>query len=285
MSEMELGKTHVDALVTAALAWSEHSVGYDRFQRYEFVDPFPESPTYGQRTALTEATADLAGRALWTPLAVLTAIDCYEYNTPSPDECDDDAEGLAVGEAARGLTTWLRGQALGNLPAQPHRAALWPIEDRDVFLPVQGEEPRPPRHDVFAVLRNEYPAPISYGGQVYPSVVHAYWALAVTDEGLREAIRAAPGPREVKELVSFVHVRDTWQFESAGVLAALMRAKFEQHPDLAERLVSMGVGGPFHAERHADGWLHEPLTPHLTSTLLVVIRGELAARRAGHTFL
>jgi len=319
MSEMDLGKTHIDALMTAALAWSETFVGDEDHRRFRYVDPFPESPTYGRTRTLSEDTADQVGRALRTwnfehfwwdvsdeeieedtggdssretvrnyvfeplpgrpdPVAVLTAIDCYDYNTPSPADGEGGADDEAIGETARGFITWLRGAALHNLPSPDHPAALWPILDRDVFLPTDGVEPRTPVGDHQEAFRNEYPAPVEFGGVGYPSVIHAYWALAVEDDDLRAAIRSAPGPRDCKALASG-HARPWWRRETPGVLAALMRAKYDQHPHLAQALLATGESSFFPGERHADGWL-DTGTPGLTSTLLQIIRGELAARRS-----
>ena len=41
------------------------------------------------------------------------------------------------------------------------------------------------------VLRNEWPAPIEIDSVSYPTVVHAYWALAAADPAAAAQIRAA----------------------------------------------------------------------------------------------
>ncbi|NNN32135.1 NADAR family protein [Streptomyces sp. S3(2020)] len=73
----------------------------------------------------------------------------------------------------------------------------------------------PERLDLF-VLRNDYPAEIHYAGVTYPSVHDGYWALAESHQG------------------------DDWPDVRLAVMAGLLRAKFTQHPDLAEILLATG---------------------------------------------
>ncbi|MDN3022065.1 NADAR family protein [Streptomyces sp. S.PB5] len=73
----------------------------------------------------------------------------------------------------------------------------------------------PEELDLF-VLRNNYPAEIHYAGATYSSVHDAYWTLAERHQG------------------------DDWPDVRLAVMAGLLRAKFTQHPDLAEFLLDTG---------------------------------------------
>ncbi|MDX2964609.1 NADAR family protein [Streptomyces acidiscabies] len=91
------------------------------------------------------------------------------------------------------------------------------------------------------VLRNDYPAPVEYGGVVYPTVLHGYWALSAADPVDRAAIRGARDGRGAREAGGRAVRRADWGAVRLAVMAGLLRAKFEQHPSLAEVLV--GTGG------------------------------------------
>lgn len=127
------------------------------------------------------------------------------------------------------------------------------------------------------VLRNEYPSPLEIGGVTYPTVLQAYWALAVTDEAVREAVLAAEPARLVPGIVKNAAVRDGWPQARVAVMARLLRAKFSQNPGLAAVLVATGearilfqdVGSLFWGERGSRGrnWM---------GRLLEEVRAELA---------
>ncbi|MEV5479283.1 NADAR family protein [Streptomyces sp. NPDC052207] len=91
--------------------------------------------------------------------------------------------------------------------------------------------------DLF-ILRNEFPAPFFYQGQRYPTVLHGYWALAAADRADHDHIRDATTVREAHETGGRVPLRPEWVLVRTAVMAALLRAKFSQHPELAEVLLS-----------------------------------------------
>lgn len=94
----------------------------------------------------------------------------------------------------------------------------------------------PTEPDLF-VLRNDFPAPIAYDGETYPSVLHGYWALSTADPADRARIREAPSGRDAQKLGGGVVRRDGWNGLRLAVMAGLLRAKFTQHPDLAAVLL------------------------------------------------
>jgi len=90
------------------------------------------------------------------------------------------------------------------------------------------------------MLRNDYPAPVSYGGLVYPTVSHAYWALSAADPADRTSIRTALDVPTARQSAALAKRRPDWGRVRLAVMAGLLRAKFRQHPELAQVLVGTG---------------------------------------------
>ncbi|MFD9540317.1 NADAR family protein [Streptomyces sp. NPDC060022] len=90
------------------------------------------------------------------------------------------------------------------------------------------------------VLRNEFPAPVVFAGENYPSVLHGYWALSAADAADHDRIRDAPSGREAHDRGGRAERRADWPRMRLAVMGGLLEAKFTQHPDLAEVLLSTG---------------------------------------------
>ncbi|MFI9236334.1 NADAR family protein [Streptomyces sp. NPDC053079] len=113
------------------------------------------------------------------------------------------------------------------------------------------EEPGPAE-----ALRNEYPAPIRIGDVTYPSV-HEAW----------QAIDPAPEAR-------------------TAVMAALLRAKYDRHPALADILTATGSARILYRANsftlsEIAFWGHEGDGRNWMGRLLEAARAELHARRLG----
>ncbi|WP_205719130.1 NADAR family protein [Actinomadura geliboluensis] len=132
------------------------------------------------------------------------------------------------------------------------------------------------------VLQNDYPRPIEVGGVVYPSVEHAYWALSTDDAGARELICAAErgyGARKAAEEAPRVQ---GWAQARTAVMAGLLRAKYAQHPDLAEILVGTGDAPLAYSGTDSDHWnTRGGAGRNWVGRLLELVRSELQAERAG----
>ncbi|QKW47981.1 NADAR family protein [Streptomyces microflavus] len=89
-------------------------------------------------------------------------------------------------------------------------------------------------------LRNDYPAPITIEDVVYPSVAHAYWALSVTQPEVRSAIATAGTAAAAGELAAKTARREGWDHIRLAVMTSLLRAKYDQHPELAGILLATG---------------------------------------------
>lgn len=142
-----------------------------------------------------------------------------------------------------------------------------------------------PKDSGIYVLQNDYPSPIDVGGVVYPSVVHAYWALATVDPEVRERIRAAERPDEAQEIAEeATRVRD-WPRARTAVMAGLLRAKFTQHPELAEILLGTGDAPIAYTGMDSDHWIiRGGKGRNWIGRLLELIRSELHAQKSGLPF-
>lgn len=118
-------------------------------------------------------------------------------------------------------------------------------------------------------------------------MVHGYWALFAADRADHDRIRAAATAREARELGGAAAGRADWAARRVAVMAALMRAKFGQHPRLAELLVATGEGAilytgisdaPFWRDGGSRGGGR-----NWTGRLLELIRSELLAAGPSRT--
>jgi ribA/ribD-fused uncharacterized protein len=76
-------------------------------------------------------------------------------------------------------------------------------------------------------LSNFYSSTISFEGQLYPSVEHAYQASKSLDVSVRETIRKAKSPADAKKLGQCITVRADWNDVKVDIMRTLIREKFE----------------------------------------------------------
>jgi ribA/ribD-fused uncharacterized protein len=126
------------------------------------------------------------------------------------------------------------------------------------------------------------PHPVVIDGVSHPTVMHAYWARSTTDAGLAARIRQADRVHDARRLGEDAPRREDWPIVRLAVMTDLFRAKFAQHPDLADRLLATGDAvlvcftgiGTRYWERygeHGHNWV---------GRLLELIRAEIALSRA-----
>ncbi|MFJ3104563.1 NADAR family protein [Streptomyces sp. NPDC086835] len=131
-------------------------------------------------------------------------------------------------------------------------------------------------------LRNDYPAPVEAGGVTYPSVAHAYWALSVADDDARAAVMAAGNPYAAQRLAAEATRRAGWEHARTAVMTGLLRAKYTQHPDLAEILLATGDATLIYDDAASGFWGDNGgRGRNWTGRLLELVRSELQAHRAG----
>lgn len=132
------------------------------------------------------------------------------------------------------------------------------------------------------VLRNEYPAPITFDGLTYPTVSHAYWALAAANPEDRGRFRDADTPYAAEKLAAHVALRADWPAVRLAVMTCLLRAKFAQHPDLADTLLATGDARIEYTSVGSGYWsAYRSRGLNWTGRLLELVRAEIAASRAG----
>lgn len=129
-------------------------------------------------------------------------------------------------------------------------------------------------------LRNEYPTPIEIGGDTYASAVHAYWALATTDEAVRAAIRGVASVFDVERAVGQAPIRPGWSDLRLTVMHAILRAKFDRRTELADVLIATGDARIDYSLASAY-WSGGDSGRNWLGRLLELVRSELVARRAG----
>jgi N-glycosidase YbiA len=89
-------------------------------------------------------------------------------------------------------------------------------------------------------LSNFHKCQIEYGGEVYPTVEHAYQAAKTTDENERAKIRKLNTPGQAKTAGRKVTMRDGWDKYKLDVMYELTRQKYTAHEDLKQKLIETG---------------------------------------------
>ena len=92
-----------------------------------------------------------------------------------------------------------------------------------------------------AFLSNFYEARVLFDARHWPTAEHAYQAMKTADFGLQEVIRDALTPGEAKRLGrALLRIRDGWDRYKDAYMERIVDAKFQQHPELMEKLLATG---------------------------------------------
>jgi len=89
-------------------------------------------------------------------------------------------------------------------------------------------------------LSNFYPAPITMGAEVWPTVEHYYQAMKTLDPAERERIRAAATPGQAKRMGAKVDLRDDWNLVKVSFMGYAVRQKFTEYDLLRQYLLQTG---------------------------------------------
>ena len=89
-------------------------------------------------------------------------------------------------------------------------------------------------------LSNYYCSPIEIGGYRYETVEHYYQSQKCSDLADAKAIRESKTASEAKHKGQKVTKRPDWDEVKLSVMETGVLAKFEQNPDLAEKLLATG---------------------------------------------
>ncbi|GER89807.1 hypothetical protein KDW_39690 [Dictyobacter vulcani] len=202
----------------------------------------------------------------WPLLTILIPIG--EPMTVKPDGTPEDAVEQADHEAA---LEYFRSRKLED---QRFQAASSRWEDAPVTAsPSVVRFQAPARGALY--LANDYPVPITVDGHMYAMVEHAYWALATTDADARERIMDASTAGEAQNIGQQAPLRADWNIVRLAVMTRLVRAKFQQHPDLAERLMATGDGRLLNGQDRSRYWGALDQGRNWLGRILELVRAEL----------
>jgi len=96
--------------------------------------------------------------------------------------------------------------------------------------------------DEYGEFSNFAPFPIRLDGKRWPTSEHYFQAAKFHDAKEREAIREAKSPMIAARMGRSRKrpLRRDWESAKVDVMRRVVRAKFDQHPELAELLLSTG---------------------------------------------
>jgi predicted NAD-dependent protein-ADP-ribosyltransferase YbiA (DUF1768 family) len=104
----------------------------------------------------------------------------------------------------------------------------------------------------------------------------------VSDPAARQLIADAAEPSGAMRMAEREPRRPGWAAARTAVMAGLLRAKFAQHPDLAEVLVGTGDARIHYSGLGSTFWLvHGERGRNWMGRLLELTRAELIAQRSG----
>lgn len=95
----------------------------------------------------------------------------------------------------------------------------------------------------YGAFSNLYQRPIEFEGRIYATSEHAYQAGKAAKPAVRDWILNAPSPALAAMAAHGLYVWDVvpnWAEIKFARMRAVLRAKFDQHPDLQELLLSTG---------------------------------------------
>lgn len=95
----------------------------------------------------------------------------------------------------------------------------------------------------YGVFSNLFRCQVDFEGKIYPTAEHAYQAGKALKPTVRDWILAAPTPALAAMAAHGLYVWDVvpnWQSIKFDRMRAVLRAKFLQHPNLADLLLSTG---------------------------------------------
>lgn len=140
----------------------------------------------------------------------------------------------------------------------------------------------------YGAFSNLFPRPVVFDGCEFPTAEHAYQAGKARKKNVREWILSAPTPSLVAMAAHGLYTWDivpNWSEIKFDRMRAVLRAKFTQHEDLAELLISTGDARIVEVGRVANGvnrtWGEvNGKGLNMLGVLLMEIRAELKQGKA-----
>jgi ribA/ribD-fused uncharacterized protein len=150
----------------------------------------------------------------------------------------------------------------------------------------------------FGFLSHFYPSPILLDGEEWPTVEHYYQFHKSLDPQYRQAIRDAATPGEAKQLSAYPDPRRKaaarswflangqlpradWMAVKRDIMRRADRAKYDQHPDLAERLLATDEAEIVEDSPYDDFWGvgRDATGENWAGRILMEVRAALRAER------
>src|SRR5262245_31620313 len=96
--------------------------------------------------------------------------------------------------------------------------------------------------DAYGCFSNFAAYPIRIGGLEWPTSEHYFQAQKFLDAERREKIRQTPSPMIAARLGRdrSAHLREDWETVKLDIMRDVVRAKFSQHADIREVLLTTG---------------------------------------------
>ncbi|MBQ7785401.1 MAG: DUF1768 domain-containing protein [Clostridia bacterium] len=91
----------------------------------------------------------------------------------------------------------------------------------------------------YAFLSNDFPAQVEYDGVVYPCAASAFLASMCSDPMQKRRI-ACLSPEKAKQKYGGYKGTAQWEIQKTAIMAHIVRAKFQQNPELAVKLLQTG---------------------------------------------
>ncbi|MEJ8632648.1 NADAR family protein [Streptomyces sp. MS2.AVA.5] len=177
--------------------------------------------------------------------------------------------------------TYFEERARWRTDRQAHVSADGPAAPHALAVHLYHSYPNKPVDDPGQLgLRNDYPAPITVGKVSYGSVAHAYWALSVAQPEVGITVATADTVAEARKIASGAPRREGWEQARTAVMTGLLRAKYDQHPELAEILVATDDATLIYDDVDSAFWGDNAgRGRNWAGRLLELVRSELQMRR------
>ncbi len=128
----------------------------------------------------------------------------------------------------------------------------------------------------YAFLSNDYPAVVTYEGVAYPCVASAFLSTKFDTPAEKKAI-ARMSPDKVKQKYNAKPGTAEWEEHKKSIMKEIVRLKFQQHPELMDKLIATGNKRLINGNKKDKFWGVSPITwegeNHL-GTILMEVRSE-----------
>lgn len=161
------------------------------------------------------------------------------HNSPQIDNYHSSIQHLEVFYQGKGIRTYLlnafRREYSLNLRQQDNYQLPYPSDSLGFIYFHDVDQP-------FGFLSNFSEHPIYFEGVIWKTVEHFYQAQKFKDIELKNKIRLSPSPVSAKEVAwdNISYVKPHWDQEKESVMLSGLQAKFAQHPELMDSLISTG---------------------------------------------